>query len=496
MPSNDVMADPQAVIAGLRAERDAALAREVALAEVLAVINRSPGDPGPVFDAILQKAHSLCGATIGSLQTYDGTYLRTAAAHGYPPDHFAHSGLPFRPTASNSQRLIEGARLVHYADVAAMPEEIAGNFRHVVELGVRTILLIPLRKDGTYVGGISALRTEVKPFTEAEISLLESFAAQAVIAIENARLLAEQREALEQQTATAEVLQVINSSLGDLAPVFNAILLRAHDLCEASFGALMSYDGERFRAVAHQGTPAPFREFLASGIYPSPGDPFGRMVEGAVLSHTHDLSEVATQYPDHPLPRAAVDLGGIRTLLVVPLRKDGTLLGAITAYRQEVRPFTEKQIALLQNFGAQAVIAMENARLLTETREALEQQTATAEVLGVINTSPGNLVPVFDAILDKAHRLCAVSHGSLHLFDREEGRAVAVRGLSDAYATQIRREYRLSNHPATRQLLSGARFVQIDAVMKISSCIEEEPSLMASEPRCLSHCVKTRPFSG
>ena len=144
---------------------------------------------------------------------------------------------------------------------------------------------------------------------------------------------------------------MINSSLGDLTPVFDAILLRAHDLCEASFGALMSYDGERFRAVAHHGTPAPFREFLTSGIYPSPGDPFGRMVEGAVLSHTHDLSEVATQYPDHPLPRAAVDLGGIRTLLVVPLRKDGTLLGAITAYRQEVRPFSEKQIALLQNFA-------------------------------------------------------------------------------------------------------------------------------------------------
>jgi GAF domain-containing protein len=157
------------------------------------------------------------------LQTYDGTHLRTAAAHGYPPDHLANTGLPFRPTAGNTLRLIDGGRLVHYADVAAMPAESLGNFRGVVELGVRTVLLIPLRKDGTYIGGISALRTEVKPFTEAEIALLESFAAQAVIAIENARLIAEQREALEQQTATAEVLQVINASPGDLTPVFAAV---------------------------------------------------------------------------------------------------------------------------------------------------------------------------------------------------------------------------------------------------------------------------------
>ena len=145
----------------------------------------------------------------------------------------------------------------------------------------------------------------------------------------------ERDEALQRETATAEVLQVINSSPADLEPVFEAMLQKAHSLCEASFGALMTYDGERFHAVAYQGTPALFREFLASGIRPGPADPFGRMVEGAALSHIRDVSEVAAQYPGEQLPRAAADLGGIRTLLVVPLRKDNELLGVITAYRQE-----------------------------------------------------------------------------------------------------------------------------------------------------------------
>jgi adenylate cyclase len=434
------LAEREAELPERTAERDEAQQRETATAEVLQVIDSSPGDLVPVFDAILDKATHLCETAFGELNTFDGTRFSTAAVRGETPDYLERRRQnppdPSKP-GTMSARILDTRCPVHVLDIAAEAAHKTGlpSRRVVSDTGVRTALAVPLLRDEQVVGFISVYRREVRAFTDKQIALLQNFAAQAVIAMENARLITETREALEQQTATAEVLGVINSSPGDLAPVFDAMLGKATGLCEADFGILLTYEESGYRAAALRNVPPAYADVLREPLHPGPKTALGRVARGDPVAQIVDIA-ADEELLSEPMVRGALEVAGFRTVLAVPLRQEGKLLGAFTIYRQEVRAFTDKQIALLQNFAAQAVIAMENARLITETREALEQQTATAEVLGVINSSPGDLQPVFGAMLDKAMRLCEANFGFLSTYDGQHFTAVALHGLPDTYVEE------------------------------------------------------------
>jgi class 3 adenylate cyclase len=373
----------QAVIAmenaRLITETREALEQQTATAEVLQVINSSPGDLAPVFDAMLEKALRLCGAAFGMMNTYDGERFHHAADHGVPPayaEYRRNNSMAFAPGTAPA-RIIAGENVIHNVDLK--PEEVYergdANRRALVDLGgARSHLAVALRKDGKLLGHLAIYRQEVRPFTEKQIALLQNFAAQAVIAMENARLMAETREALEQQTATAEVLQVINSSQGDLTPVFEAILEKAMHLCGAAFGEFRARDADTFRSVATRGVPAEFAEYRRDNTFVAePGSLGARILAGEPVVHVLDLKDEDVYRAGYRNRRALVDLGGARTALVASLRKDDVVLGFIIVYRQEVRAFSDKQIAVLQNFADQAVIAMENARLLGELRQRTEE---------------------------------------------------------------------------------------------------------------------------
>ncbi len=448
-------------------ELQEALEHQTGTAEVLQVINSSPGDLAPVFEAILEKAHTLCGADVGTLTTFDGEHFQTVAAQRLPEAFASTIRRPFRPTAMQ-QALIRGDRLNYIPDTRAVVGAHLGvaGYDYLEQTGVRTFLQVPLRKDGTLLGFIGAHRLEVRPYSESEIALLENFAAQAVIAMENARLIDEQREALEQQTATAEVLQVINASPGNLTPVFDTMLENAMRLCEAAFGLLYTTDGERFDAAAHRGIPHPFAEYLAQrSVQPLPHGPLRRSIAAKRPILVPDMRDEEVYQAGHPGVRALVELGGARTNVIVPLLKDNVVVGLFSIYRQEVRPFANKQITLLESFAAQAVIAIENARLLQELRTRTDQLAQRQAELRVTFENMGDGVAMFD----ETTRLVAWNRKFQDILDLPDGvlaehltfpdyiRYLVSRGEFGARADPDAELRRITEHSGEHYVLERAR---------------------------------------
>ena len=437
------------------------LEQQTATSEVLQVISSSPGELQPVFEGMLEKAVRICDAKFGNIYRWDGSAMRLVSAHNTPPafaEARRRSALLGGPKTA-MRRMVATNTTVHVIDAAADEAYLERDASYVeaVELaGVRTLLVVPLLKDNGLMGAFTVYRQEVRPFAEKQIALVQNFAAQAVIAIENTRLLNELRqrttdltertadltEALEQQTATSEVLQVISSSPGDLQPVFTAMVEHAVRICNAKWGNIHLWDGETLHLAASHNVPPAFAAFRRSNPHypPHPKALFGRLAATQTVTQIADSAtvEAYTERLD-PVHVAAVELGGARTALGVPMLKENRVIGAFALIRQEVRPFTDKQIELVQNFAAQAVIAIENTRLLNELRESLQQQTATADVLKVVSSSPGDLQPVFQAMLENAVGICNAKFGNIFRWDGEALHLAATHNTSPAYAEARRR---------------------------------------------------------
>ena len=391
------------------AELREALEHQTATAEVLGIISRSPTDVQPVLDAIVESAARVCGIDDVALRLRDGDMMIPRAHFGSVPVPSVAIDIDAPPV-----RWVREHGTLHIPDI-----RMQNDIPLVAPGPKRTFLLVPLRLQGELIGALIARRTEVCPFTPAQIKLLETFADQAVIAIENVRLFNELKESLEQQTATSEILGVIASSPTDIQPVLDVVAENAARLCEASNAQVFRLDGNVLRLVANHGgvpssTEAPIRR----------GSPLGRIFLDRKTLHVHDLkAELETEFPD---AKASQRRLGHRTILGTPLLREGVPVGVIGLRRTEVRPFTDKQIKLLETFAAQAVIAIENVRLFkelternAELREALEHQTATSEVLGIISRSPTEVQPILDAIVESAARVCGIDDVVLRLKEND-----------------------------------------------------------------------------
>src|SRR4029079_9804760 len=466
-----------------------------ATSELLKVISSSPGKLEPVFKAILKNATRICQARFGNLNLYDGSAFHRVAIHNPTPQFAMRRNEVIRPHPESGFGYVARTKQVaHIHDVRTRPPYLEGdeaNVKFVDLTGARTVLAVPMLKGNELNGLIAIFRQEVRPFTDKQIELMKTFAAQAVIAIENARLLNELRESLQQQTATSEVLKVISSSPGDLEPVFNTMLANAARICEAKIGVLYLRDGDGFRAVAttHDAPPAYVEARKQTGWeknWPLDG-PVRRAATTKQVAHVADISKLQSYQERHPLTVASVELGKFRTVLGVPMLKDDELIGVITMNRQEVRPFTDNQIELIKNFAAQAVIAIENTQLLNELRESLQQQTATADVLKTISRSTFDLQRVLDALVGSAARLCEAFDCGVFLRQDDHLRLEAHYGQIPTEVAELSHS-KTNTWPIERGWVTGRAFVdrQPIHIHDLQDCVDEFPD-GAKMARILGH---------
>jgi signal transduction histidine kinase len=468
----------QGELEACRRELSESLERETATSQVLGIISSSPSDLEPVFETILANATRLCEASYGTLWLCEGDAFRRTALHGTLPPAFVEGrGSLFHPGPSVPfARAARTRQTVHVDDFREEQAYLDRDPRAVaaVELGgIRTLVAVPMLKENESVGVISVYRQEVRPFTKKQIALVTSFASQAVIAIENARLLNELRESLEQQTATGDVLKVISHSAFDLQTVLDTLVESAARLCDADMVAINRQDGDAYRQVAQYGQPPEFAAYMeAQTMEVGRGTVSGRVALEKKLVHVADVLADPEFKSFH-----AAKLGGMRTVLGVPLLREESPVGFMILMRKTVRPFSEKQIELVSTFADQAVIAIENVRLFEteqmrtrELTEALEQQTASSEILRVISRSRTDIQPVFDTIVASAVRLCGARMGAVHLYDGELVHIVALHNFPPEVVEVLRGMY-----PRPPQLdQASGRAILTRAVAEIEDMLADQ----------------------